>query len=210
MIRLYQKGSAMPKHVDHDERRARISDALLRIAGTTGLHTVTMRSVAAEAGVSLRLVQYYFETKEGLLEYTLRHLATRMAARAQARLAHLAGKPGPRDVITAVLTEALPTDPESRTFHLVYTAYAMLALTDPALPVDSFVDPPNAMEAYLRDQLRTAQAAGAIAPGIDAAAETAGLLAMSAGLGTSVLLGQRSSEDAMTVLQYHLDRIFTA
>jgi AcrR family transcriptional regulator len=210
MIRPYQKGQVMPKHVDHDERRAQISDALLRIAGTTGLHTATMRSVAAEAGVSLRLVQYYFKTKEGLLEYTLRHLATQMAARAHARLAHLAGTPGPRDVITAVLTEALPTDSESRTFHLVYTAYAMLALTDPALPVDSFVDPPNAMEAYLRDQLRAAQTAGTTAPGIDAAAETAGLLAMSAGLGTSVLLGQRSSEDAMTVLRYHLDRIFTA
>jgi hypothetical protein len=32
---------------------------------------------------------------------------------------------------------------------------------------------------------------------------------MSAGLSTSVLLGQHSSEDAMTMLRYHLDRILT-
>jgi AcrR family transcriptional regulator len=46
----------VPKRVDHDERRRQLTDALLRIAGTRGLRAVTMREVAAEAGVSLRLV----------------------------------------------------------------------------------------------------------------------------------------------------------
>ena len=34
------------------------------------------------------------------------------------------------------------------------------------------------------------------------------LLAVSAGLGTSVLLGQRTSGEAMNVFHYHLDRLF--
>jgi hypothetical protein len=42
---------------------------------------------------------------------------------------------------------------------------------------------------------------------VDARAEATGLLAMSAGLGTSVLAGQRSAEDALGVLRYHLDRL---
>jgi AcrR family transcriptional regulator len=197
----------MPKLADHDQRRTQIADALLRIAGSTGLHTVTMRSVAAEAGVSVRLVQYYFATKEQLLHFTLTHLAQRMAERVQARLRRAEAGAGPRAVIDAVLTEALPTDEESRIFHLVYTAYAVLAVTDPALAAQRFMDAPNAMEEFLLGQLRAAGAAGDLAPGIDPRAETVGLLAMSAGLGTSVLLGQRGVDDAQRVLRYHLDRI---
>jgi AcrR family transcriptional regulator len=197
----------VPKLADHDQRRAHIADALLRIAGTRGLHTVTMRSVAAEAGVSVRLVQYYFESKEQLLHFTLGHLARLMGERITARLSAVDPPPTPRDVIDAVLTEALPTDGESRTFHLVYTAYAALAVTDAALAAQSFLDAPNAMEAFLLDRLREAQESGDMAPHLDARTEVVSLLAMSAGLGTSVLLGQRPTRDALAVLRYHLDRI---
>jgi len=54
------------KRVDHDEGRTEIAEALLRVAGRRGLHAVGKRDVADEAGVSLRLVQYCFETKEKL------------------------------------------------------------------------------------------------------------------------------------------------
>lgn len=197
----------MPKLADHDARRAQIADAVLRIAGSTGLHSVTMRSVAAEAGVSVRLVQYYFETKEQLLQFTLTRLAQHMGERVRARVAAAGEAPTPRDVVDAVLTEALPTDAESRTFHLVYTAYAVLAVTDAKLAAQPFVDAPNAMEDFLVAQLRAAQKAGDMAAHLDARTETVGLLAMSAGLGTSVLLGQRTKRDASAVLHYHLNRI---
>ena len=49
--------------------------------------------------------------------------------------------------------------------------------------------------------------AGQVPAGVDAQAEATGLLAMSAGLGTSVLAGQRSVEDTLDVLRYHLDRL---
>ncbi len=71
----------MPKRVDHEERRSQIAEALVRVAGRRGLHAVGMRDVAAEAGVSLRLVQYYFQTKEKLLFYGLQHLTDRFSAR---------------------------------------------------------------------------------------------------------------------------------
>ncbi|MDZ5697470.1 helix-turn-helix domain-containing protein [Chelativorans sp. M5D2P16] len=38
----------------------------MRVASHEGLHAVSFRAVATEAGVSLRLVQYYFGTKAGL------------------------------------------------------------------------------------------------------------------------------------------------
>ena len=79
----------MPKRVDHEERRRQIADALLRTAATRGLHATGMREVAAEAGVSLRLVQYYFGTKEELLLAAMQHLAAQFGERGMARIGRL-------------------------------------------------------------------------------------------------------------------------
>ena len=64
----------MPKRVDHAQRRAHITDALVRVAAVGGLHAVTMRGVAAEAGMSLNLVQYYFDSKAKLMHAALERL----------------------------------------------------------------------------------------------------------------------------------------
>jgi AcrR family transcriptional regulator len=200
----------MPKRVDHEERRTQIAEALIRVAGRRGLHAVGMRDVAAEAGVSLRLVQYYFETKEKLLFYGLQHLTARFTARARARLAAAGPEPGPRAAIEALLLASLPTDEESRTFHLVYTSYSLLSVTDEALAAQPFIDNPDAAENALTGLLEQAREAGLTAPGVDARTEAISLLAMAAAMGTSILVGQRSPESAASVLEHHLDRIFTA
>ncbi|MFE4360137.1 TetR/AcrR family transcriptional regulator [Kitasatospora sp. NPDC056800] len=197
----------MPKLVDHEERRAHIIDALLRSAASGGLHSVTMRSVAVEAGVSVRLVQYYFDTKEQLLLAAMTRLTARMGERVQRRV-RASGATDPRGIIEAVLLEAVPTDEESRAFHLIHTEYAVLSVTDPALGGPQFLAAPNEMEAFLAAQLTAAQQAGTAAPQLDPHQEAVVLLAVSAGLGLSVLLGQRTAEAATTVLRYHLGRLF--
>ncbi|MFF7388542.1 TetR/AcrR family transcriptional regulator [Streptomyces scabiei] len=198
----------MPKRVDHAERRTEIAEALVRVAGRRGLHAVGMRDVAAEAGVSLRLVQYYFQTKEKLLLFGLELLAERFAARVSARVRAAGNSPGPRAIVEALLMAALPTDDESRIFHHLYTSYAVLAVNDPALAAQPFIKNPDAAEDALADLLRQAQEAALLEPGVDARLEAAGLLAMSAGLGTGILVGQRSPESATRVLDHHLNRIF--
>ncbi|MQS15845.1 TetR/AcrR family transcriptional regulator [Streptomyces kaniharaensis] len=198
----------MPKLVDHDERRAQIIDALLRAAADTGLHAVTMRSVATEAGISVRLVQYYFDTKEQLLLAALNRLTARMGERVRDRVRTAGSSPTPRDIVEAVLLEAVPTDEESRIFHLVYTEYAVLSITDPALGGQPFLAAPNEMEGFLVGQLEAAQQAGDADPRVDAGQEAVVLLSVSAGLGLSVLLGQRTAGDATAVLHYHLGRLF--
>ena len=59
-------------------------------------------------------------------------------------------------------------------------------------------------------QLRAAQAAGDTPAHLDPDLEALSLLAMSAGLGTSVLAGQSSAGQAQAVIDYHLDRLFPA
>ena len=57
-------------------------------------------------------------------------------------------------------------------------------------------------------QLRAAQAAGDTPAHLDPDLEAVSLLAMSAGLGTSILGGQSSVQQAQDVIDYHLHRLF--
>jgi AcrR family transcriptional regulator len=201
----------VPKRVDHEERRRQIADALLRTAATRGLHATGMREVAAEAGVSLRLVQYYFGTKEELMLFAMQHLAAQFSERALARIQRIKeteSPVSPRDVIAAILTEALPVDDQRRTFTVLYTAYFALSLTEPALAIGPLVRNSNAVIDVVAAQLRATQAAGGTPAHLDPDLEAVGLLAMSAGLGTSVLGGQSSAGQAQAVIDYHLDRLF--
>jgi AcrR family transcriptional regulator len=201
----------VPRRVDHEERRRQIADALLRTAAERGLHATGMREVAAEAGVSLRLVQYYFGTKEELLLAAMQHLAAQFGGRVLARIGRIKeteSPASPRDVVAAILTEGLPVDDERRTFTVLYTAYFALSLTEPALAIAPLVRNSDAVLDVVAAQLRTAQAAGDTPVHLDPDLEAVSLLAMSAGLGTSVLAGQSSAAQAQAVIDYHLHRLF--
>jgi len=200
----------VPKRVDHEERRRQIADALLRTAATRGLHATGMREVAAEAGVSLRLVQYYFGTKEELLLAGMQYLAAQFSERGMARIRRLERPVRPRDVLAAILTESLPADDERRTFSVLNTAYFALSLTDPALAIAPLVKNTNAVIDVIAAQLRAAQAAGETPAHLDPHLEALSLLAVSAGLAPSVLSGLTSPEQAQAVIDYHLNRLFPA
>jgi AcrR family transcriptional regulator len=196
----------MPRQVDHDARRRQLTEALLRIASTRGLRAVSMREIAAEAGVSLRVVQYYFTNKQALLESGLTELGARMDRRVRQRAA-AAGELTPRGVFAAVLGTILPFDEQSKLDSMAWTAFYTAALTDPALAAVGLTLP-NALENYLTVRLTAAQQAGDVAPDRDPRTEVAGLLALANGLTSSVLSRQRSHEAATKIIDYHLDRLF--
>ena len=197
----------MPKRVDHGERRAHLTAALLRIAGTRGLQAVTMREVAAEAGVSLRVVQYYFTGKQALLESGLAELAARLDRRVKERAAAAGGGLAPRAVFDVVLGSILPSDEQSRLDSLAWTAYYAVALTDPTLGAGG-VSYPDALEDFLTGRLAAAQQGGVLPPDRDARTEVVALLALANGLTSSVLGRQRTADEAAAVLRYALDRVF--
>ncbi|WBB75999.1 TetR/AcrR family transcriptional regulator [Micromonospora sp. WMMD1128] len=197
----------MPKRVDHEIRRRQIGEALLRIASARGLHSASMREVAAEAGVSLRLVQYYFHTKEELLLSSLAYLGERLATRVESHI-RAWGPVTPRSVVYGTLTAILPTDTESLDMTRAYTGYYTLVFTDPDLATRHGATYPDKLERLLAGQLSAAQQAGQIDATLDPETTAAGLLALTNGLGASVLGGQRDGETALAVLTYHIDRLF--
>lgn len=88
----------MPRPVDADSAATfdRIVSAALEILEeTVPRHSISMRRVAERAGVSLGTLQYYFETKERLLEACLDGYYRELAVHAQQLLADFAAGPVP-------------------------------------------------------------------------------------------------------------------
>ena len=74
-----------PAPVDHDERRARLTEVLLAVVSEVGLEGASIRAVAARAGVSIGTVQHYFATKDDMLLYAYRHVGQDLGDRAEER-----------------------------------------------------------------------------------------------------------------------------
>jgi len=190
----------VPKRVDHDERKRHIGGALLRIAEERGLQHASMREVAAAAGVSVRLVQYYFRTKDGLLVGAIGYLAEQLGERVRTRLLALGAPPPPREFVTETLLAVLPIDPEGVRLTRTWAAFYSLVLAEPELTRNGATHP-DALERLLAAQLRLADRPE---PELTAA----GLLALTNGLGSSILGGQRDGDAAVAVLRHHLDLVF--
>jgi AcrR family transcriptional regulator len=186
---------------------------LPRARASAGVSRALRAPVISRTGVSLRLVQYYFGTKEELMLSAMQHLAAQFGERAMTRIKRIKeteNPANPRDVIAAILTEALPADDDRRTFTVLYTAYFALSLTDPALAIDPLVRNSNAVIEVVAAQLQVAKAANDTPADLDPDLEAVSLLAMSAGLGQSVFAGHSSPGQAQAVIDYRLYRLFPA
>ena len=97
----------MPKIVDHEERKARLAAAVWRVIERAGIEGATVRSVAAEAGVSPGSLRYYFSDQGELLLFAADLIARRVADRIAAHIAADDAGPGHAQLI---LEELLPLD----------------------------------------------------------------------------------------------------
>lgn len=168
--------------------------ALVRCARTRGLHRCGFREVAAEAGVSVNLVQYYFPTKEALLLGGLTHVRALISE----RLAELPGEPRAR--VRGLLESVLPLDETSTDLYRVHAAYAALAFTDPALAAQPHTTGPDELRPALTALLGELDVA---APESTATA----LLAMCTGLSAYLTSGFLTAADALATLHAELDRV---
>ncbi|WP_166845336.1 TetR/AcrR family transcriptional regulator [Isoptericola sp. BMS4] len=182
--------------MSEQERRSQIVEAVERVMARDGVDAVTMRAVAAEAGVSLRLVQYYGKSKDELLLTALHHMSDR-SVRHWHDLIAAAGDDS-RKALRAFFDAALPTDPQSRAFHRLGVSLEQLAIADP-----------DGVGAVYQNHLR--QLADALVPHLRT---TEGLgrerayevMALSHGLGTLVMTDVLTPEQARWVAAAYLDR----
>ncbi|MCG0065563.1 TetR/AcrR family transcriptional regulator [Streptomyces tricolor] len=115
----------MPRVADHDARHGQITDAVQRLIVRDGLTAVTVARTAAEAGVSVGLVQHYFTAKDEMLLATFTCVNRRFTARVDELVNR--GEAEGRTIavmLRQALAELLPLDDTRRAEHLVRLAFA--------------------------------------------------------------------------------------
>ncbi|MFW6638580.1 TetR family transcriptional regulator C-terminal domain-containing protein [Nocardiopsis algeriensis] len=155
----------VPRYVDKDERRRQVAAALHRIAAREGLDNVSIRTVAAEAGLSAGAVQRDFGTKDALLHFALREAL----AGVERRFSEVRVGPGRlsfADGLRTALLDLLPTDEQRLAETRVWSAFYARAAVDPG-----FADVLAELDARSREALRAAvgwaEEEGELAPGQD-------------------------------------------
>ena len=119
----------MPKLIDHDTRRHEIAHAVWRIVLRDGVSAVSIRDVAAEAGLAVGSVRHVFDTKAELLEYSM----ALVHERTRERVAKHFSNKDPRKCAEAVLAELIPLDDQRRMDMAVNMAVVAESPSHPAL-----------------------------------------------------------------------------
>ncbi len=129
----------VPKVVDHEVRRAHIVAAMWRAIRRDGVAGTSVRTVAAEAGLSAGALRHYFTTQDELLALAVTSMNDEVARRVQTRLRRWSADPGEvgsperLDRLTAVIEEVAPLDARRRAEFEVWLELVMLARTSPGL-----------------------------------------------------------------------------
>ncbi|MBP2471303.1 AcrR family transcriptional regulator [Crossiella equi] len=183
--------------MDADEQKALIAGAMWRLADRGGLERISMREVAAEAGVSTGRVQHYFRSKDELLRHGLALASQRMEARIAARLTGGSAE----ELLRAAIDEVLGDDPDTRQTIRVNVAFLGRALVDEHIAQLLFQD--NAeLRALATEVIHTAR------PDCPVPEREARILWLLVdALGVELACGQLSGEQARETMRHHLDRV---
>ena len=193
----------MPKVVDHERRRAELSEALWRVALRDGFDAVTVRSVAQESGWSAGALRHYFPDKTRMVlfavDFVVEAVRQRIGAANEA-----AGELSPA-LVQAHLENLLPLDDERRLESEAWFELVALAHRDPAAAQRR-----TEVDDLIRGAVESAVAAleqlDALGAGRTRAAETRRLHALLDGLVLQLLARppRLSPRQARDVLARHL------
>jgi AcrR family transcriptional regulator len=173
----------VPKVVDHEAQRVKFSEAAMSLIAQHGLEGVTMRAVAAEAGLSYGSLFHYFSSKDELLMHIVRHTSDLQTRRVNEFTSEYSGLKALEHLLCddAIITESTRED------WMVWVTFLYKA----ALHETFAAMHAELIEGWLgriRRLLRDAQEAGEIGDAIDVDFEAKAIWAYSAGIGQLSLL----------------------
>jgi len=119
----------MPRTMDQELRHATVTEAAWRVLVRDGLTALSVRKVAAEAGLPPSSLRYTFPTQASVRAAAVSLLIERLTVRVEHAKMAERGRAGAR----AILLELLPLDEERRTEMEVTVSFLALAVTDEAL-----------------------------------------------------------------------------
>jgi AcrR family transcriptional regulator len=190
----------MPKLIDHEVRRAEIAEALWRIVMREGVSGVSVRDVAAEAGISSGSLRHVFADKEELLAYSMELIYRRVGE----RIVALPPADDPLSRAMAVIAEVLPLD-ERRTVEMrVNLALVTDAVAHPRLAAVAR-SAHDGLRQLCRRVISGLADEGLVSPTRDLDAEAIRLHAVVDGIAFHLVLGDNDSPStARTIVEQHL------
>ncbi|MFC9750150.1 TetR/AcrR family transcriptional regulator [Streptomyces niveus] len=201
----------MPRVADHDARHGQITDAVQRLVVRHGLTAVTVARTAAEAGISVGLVQHYFTAKDEMLLATF----TRVNGRFTARVDELVNRGETEgrtiaEMLRQALAELMPLDDARRAEFLVRLAFADQAAHNARLAVvqrETLVG----IRSRVAQAISNGTACGEVAQGIDAADQALRIVAFTEGLALHTHIDPDGTPKLaiLAALDDQLGRVFT-
>ncbi|VEH71197.1 HTH-type transcriptional repressor KstR2 [Arachnia propionica] len=178
----------VPKLVDHDVRRREIAQAVWAVIAERGIEGVTLRSVAAEAGVSVGRIQHYYASREELVRDSCRELLKAATQRFEA-----VDDTTPVEKLRRLVLGRIPATPEFAIGTSIWLAYEAKSVDDPVIA-----------ELVQRGHAGGVQEAAALLSecGVaDASAVALRLMATAEGLAIRVLVGGLEPRGATELLE---------
>lgn len=173
----------MPKIVDHDLQKEKFIGAAMRLIASKGLEGVTMRAVAAEAGLSYGSLFHYFDSKDDLLMHAVRYSTSAQTRRVNEYSSQYSGL----KALEHLLCDDVIINESSRDAWMVWMTFLYKAAVH-----KPFAEMNTELIAGWLDRiaalLTEALASGEISSSIDVKKEAMATWAFSAGIGQIGLL----------------------
>ena len=198
VARLCRYGWGMPKLIDHARRREELAEAAWRVLLREGVGRVSVRNVAAEAGLTVSSLRHVFATQDELLAFALQLVLERVRRRVEPLLpVH------DRDGVEAVACEFLPLGAQRWAEMEVYLSLFMAAGTNPELA--PYRDRAHAaLRASCRGLIDALDNGVDLAPGADHELEAQRLHALIDGLAMHLVFRGSEPGEVRRVLRAHL------
>jgi TetR/AcrR family transcriptional regulator, transcriptional repressor of bet genes len=195
----------MPKQVDHAARRLEIAEAVVRLVSAKGVDAASLRTVAAEASVSMGAVQHYFTTKDEMLLFALEYGNGLLAERIQKTVAE-GGAPSRRETFRLLCLMLLPLDSDGRTGARLWAALIARGCVDEPtrkLATEAYAN----LTAFVVRCLTDLGVGREPAEPVNVAESARRLVSVIEGLRWPLLFGTYTEQEALKVLDAELDQI---
>jgi AcrR family transcriptional regulator len=194
----------MPKIVDHEAQRVTFANAAMSLIVREGLEGVTMRAVAAEAGLSYGSLFHYFESKDDLLMHVVRQS---MASQTR-RVNDYANKFTGMKALERLLCDDAIINESSRDSWLVWLTFLYKAALQKSF-AEMHADLISGWLGRIQDLLRQAQDNGEVRADLDLEFEAKAVWVFSAGVGQMGLLDPGTLPEALqkTMISAYLDKL---
>lgn len=197
----------MPKIVDHKSQREKFAQAAMSLIARHGLEGVTMRAVAAEAGLSYGSLFHYFESKDDLLKHAIQY----SAALQTQRVNEFSDKYSGLQALEHLLCDDAIINESSRDSWMVWMTFQYKVALQSSF-ADLHADLVDGWLTRITALLSDAQDTGEISSTLDLDLEAMAVWAYSAGIGQLGLLHPESLPAKMQkqLITSYLDKLRSA